>query len=126
MHYLIKTFSFHEYLGAIFTLGEFEVAEETDVDITIPVNFAVAGQFERMSTVTVKLALGEWNACFIVLSNRKLRILFRNNLIAYCHVHISCFLQSLYYCGLFGSKVSTTGKLIWRVFQFGNYFGEFY
>ncbi len=49
------------WAGAIFTLATISDVTETDDDITIPVNFTVTGLFERNSTVTVRLALGEWS-----------------------------------------------------------------
>ncbi len=49
------------WTGAIFTLATISDVTETDDDITIPVNFNVTGLFERNSTVTVQLALGEWS-----------------------------------------------------------------
>ena len=55
------------WTGAIFTLATISDVTETDDDITIPVNFNVTGLFERNSTVTVRLALGELSEYFIVL-----------------------------------------------------------
>ncbi|XP_064388044.1 uncharacterized protein LOC135336225 isoform X3 [Halichondria panicea] len=51
------SFSVMDNDGAIFTLATISDVTETDVDITIPVNFTVTGLFERNSTVTVRLAL---------------------------------------------------------------------